>query len=600
MRGCAAMTARRRFNPLTDGIPISQSLVDTVSKLAVADRQAGRRAVSLGALQGEATADTAADPAVRTGAASPKAQSARVPNAEASPLVRLRCTDIQRYDHNPRRFVNERRVELRQGLLAQGFEGSLLVTQRSPEAPYMLAAGSNTTLELLQELYRDTGDERFLWVNALVQPFESEAKLLAQHLGENLNRGDMRFFEVAMGIQDLLVSLHEERRRSLPDAKPLSTREAAEALKARGLRAEKTSVALWQFTATRLSVLGQTAQHLSSRGVATIVQPSLTRLAELAQRFGLTTPQFWDELVAPSWREDPLGLLQREPFEHQHLCTLAEHALSQRIDEPLASVHRMLEVLRLNPSATLSGLRQPSPNLIAGVLASASAPAPEDSSEAPMLQSQAPLSLPPSLVQPPAVGAAAPITRKPRGGIPDMSGQAALWQAATLPSDAAMQSLHRALLALLADFGLQDYLTVRDQMPLGYYLELPLVQPGAAPMTEPEQLRARSLLWWTVSLWSGQWLPGAIEALEPQCRFVQQFGQDEVDSPFEGSGIEPLMPEAEELVWLRVLPGPLSEKAAGLDEIERRIRGLLRERRDRLEMLQRLRAGLPRASMTMR
>ena len=119
-------------------------------------------------------------------------------------------------------------------------------------------------------------------------------------------------------------------------------------------------------------------------------------------------------------------------------------------------------------------------------------------------------------------------------------------------------------------------------------------------MTEPEQLRARSLLWWTVSHWSGQWLPGAIEALEPQCRFVQQFGQDEVDSPFEGSGIEPLMPDAEELVWLRVLPGPLSEKAAGLDEIERRIRGLLRERRDRLEMLQRLRAGLPRASMTMR
>ena len=51
---------------------------------------------------------------------------------------------------------------------------------------------------------------------------------------------------------------------------------------------------------------------------------------------------------------------------------------------------------------------------------------------------------------------------------------------------------------------------------------------------------------------------------------------------------------------LRVLPGPLSEKAAGLDEIERRIRGLLRERRDRLEMLQRLRAGLPRASTTMR
>ena len=569
------MTARRRFNPLSDGLPISQSLVDTVKNLATAERQGGRRPVSLGALQGDDATTMPSAKAARLTRKDQPADGGAASGAEASRLQRLRCTEIQRFDHNPRRFVNERRAELRQGLLTQGFEGSLLVTQRSPGAPYMLAAGSNTTLELLQELYRDTADERFLWVNCLLQPFESEAKLLAQHLGENLNRGDMRFFEVAMGIQDLLASLHEERRRQQPDAKPLSTREAAEALKARGLRAEKTSVALWQFTAARLSTLGQLAQHLSSRGVATIVQPGLTRLEQLAQRFSVTTAQFWEEVVAPSWREDALGLLQREPFDHQHLCTLAEHALAQRIDEPIASLRRMLDVLRLNPTATLSGLRQPSPNLIATSFA-------QDSP-----QEQAPLSLPPSLVPPAAGAVATPAKRNPRAPLPDLSGQTALWQAATLPSDAAVQALHRALMALLADFGLQDCWVVRDQMPLGYYLDL----PEASSAHPPDQQQARSTLWWMVATWSGQWLPGALKALDPQCRFVQQFAQDAALSPFEGTGIDPLMPEADELLWARVLPGGLIDKASYLDEIERRLRGLLRERPDRLEMLQRLRAG---------
>jgi hypothetical protein len=94
-----------------------------------------------------------------------------------------------------------------------------------------------------------------------------------------------------------------------------------------------------------------------------------------------------------------------------------------------------------------------------------------------------------------------------------------------------------------------------------------------------------------VTTWSGQWLPGALKALDPQCRFVQQFAQDAALSPFEGTGIDPLMPEADELLWVRVLPGGLNDKAGCLDEIERRLRGLLRERPDRLEMLQRLRAG---------
>ena len=137
------MTARRRFNPLSDGLPISQSLVDTVKNLATAERQGGRRPVSLGALQGDDATTMPSAKAARLTRKDQPADGGAASGAEASRLQRLRCTEIQRFDHNPRRFVNERRAELRQGLLTQGFEGSLLVTQRSPGAPYMLAAGSN-------------------------------------------------------------------------------------------------------------------------------------------------------------------------------------------------------------------------------------------------------------------------------------------------------------------------------------------------------------------------------------------------------------------------------------------------------------------------
>ena len=65
----------------------------------------------------------------------------------------LEVTEIECYDHNPRLFLNEKRDDIRHSIASTGFRDALVVTRRRPGDKFMLAAGSNTTLLILQDLF---------------------------------------------------------------------------------------------------------------------------------------------------------------------------------------------------------------------------------------------------------------------------------------------------------------------------------------------------------------------------------------------------------------------------------------------------------------
>ena len=281
----------------------------------------------------------------------------------------LAVTDIDCYDHNPRLFLNDKREDIRHSIASTGFQDALVVTRRRVGDRFMLAAGSNTTLIVLQDLFRETQDDKYRWVNCIFQPYQDDTRVLAQHLGENLNRGDMRFWEIAKGMTDLLDMIAADRRQADPGPKELGLREQADELTRRGLRAEKSLVALWRFSVRQLPPLGPALQALSLRAVRDHLQPRTNALRGLALKFKLDEQAFWSTVVAPTL--DAYGrTFERDPadtlFDAPALCDRIELAFAEKLDESVATVRQMLSTLKLSPELTLGELRQPSPNMMFG------------------------------------------------------------------------------------------------------------------------------------------------------------------------------------------------------------------------------------------
>ena len=88
------------------------------------------------------------------------------------------------------------------------------MTRRPGEDKYRIRNGGNTRLEILNELYKETGDERYFRFNCLFRPWDKqrgEIIALTGHLAENDLKGDLKFIERAVGIQKAKAWYEEEK-----------------------------------------------------------------------------------------------------------------------------------------------------------------------------------------------------------------------------------------------------------------------------------------------------------------------------------------------------------------------------------------------------
>lgn len=589
------MTPPKRVNPVTAGLPLTIPIDEAMRNLSTAE-QRRRRPVDTSKLMvvgGEGVSLSGGPSRLATGApvlSESVKSSYRVQDTTPSEVdlrrdlpetLLLEVTAIRCYDHNPRQYANERREDIRQGLKAHGFQGALVVTRRSPDQPYMLAAGSNTTLTLLQELYAETGAERYRWVSCTYQPFKSDAVVLAQHLGENLNRGDMRFWEVAVAMVDLLNMMAQEG----PSSQAMSSREASEALAAMGLKADKSLVNQWRFAVTRLACMNQSVGLLTRTNVRETIQPRLSSLAALASRFGVSEDDYWNRVAGPALRGYELHQGNAETLDAEALCDAVEAELGRRIDEPVSSVRQMLSILKLRPDATLADLRAPSPNLAVGKSRPAVGVEPSAKAAAPSQAAQAPLALPPGLVrsgttgqsQSPVAGSSRTVPDEASAQTPTESttGRSAigpLFEDASAGGDS-LQRLHVGLSRLLETVGLHDTLCWRDEMPLGFFLDLPDPEVHRRRRTEfgSAEYQARSIksmVWWTVSTMAFQWMEGASEFLDHSSAFYRWCAADTGLSPLEGTDIDRSPPDADAVTLARINPGPGQTTMRLLREVE--------------------------------
>ncbi len=180
------------------------------------------------------------------------------------------------YDRNPRRTPNDKYDELKAYISDAGFNQVLTITQRpDTDRPdtYMIGVGGNTRLLIVQELWKETADERFRQVWCQFQPWTGETHTLVSHIQDNDLRGDLTFIDRALAVQDLRGLLEEEA------GKPLSQRELRDRLGAAGYPISRTMIGWYDYTVDTLYPL---IPHVLQTGVG---RTTITKVYELQRAF---------------------------------------------------------------------------------------------------------------------------------------------------------------------------------------------------------------------------------------------------------------------------------------------------------------------------
>lgn len=117
---------------------------------------------------------------------------------------------------NPRNAKNPRYEDIKASVRARGLDSIPKVT-RDPDGEdvYIFSDGGNTRYQILTELWRETGDERFYRLHTIFKPWPGRLKCLVGHLAENEVRGDLTYIDKALGVHKARVIYEEQLARNV-------------------------------------------------------------------------------------------------------------------------------------------------------------------------------------------------------------------------------------------------------------------------------------------------------------------------------------------------------------------------------------------------
>lgn len=118
------------------------------------------------------------------------------------PMV-LTLDDVSPFPDNPRTSRNPRYEEIKASVRARGLDTVPKITAdpERPELGFFFSDGGNTRLQILAELWQETGDEKFFRISCMFKPWPGRLSCLIGHLAENEVRGELSFIEKAFGIK---------------------------------------------------------------------------------------------------------------------------------------------------------------------------------------------------------------------------------------------------------------------------------------------------------------------------------------------------------------------------------------------------------------
>lgn len=171
----------------------------------------------------------------------------------------LTLNEIKPYDKNPRQLINPAYASIKASILSQrGLNNPFTVTRRPGDEHYMVRAGGNTRLAILQELYAETGDAAFNVVSCLFIPWTNESAVITAHLIENELRGEMALIDKAHAVATLRTQFEQEQGS-------LSDRAFIRELTALGYSLSARQLARLSYVRWLAPIIPQALSGLSSR-----------------------------------------------------------------------------------------------------------------------------------------------------------------------------------------------------------------------------------------------------------------------------------------------------------------------------------------------
>lgn len=244
-----------------------------------------------------------------------------------TPLV-LSIDEVLPWEDNPRTTRNPRYDELKESIRNRGLDTPPPVTRRPGEEKYRIRNGGNTRINILKELFQETGEERFHRINFLFRPWDQirgEIVMLTGHLAEDL-KGELKFIERSVGVGKAKalyeaedgqeIGIRELSRRLTKDGYPVSHSHisrmldtlqyllpAAPGLLYSGLGYDRITKIL----ALRKSAFACWTKHYNGDGVdfEMLFQDVLAQFEGEAEEF--LFQRFQDELIGTMKKSLPLG-----------------------------------------------------------------------------------------------------------------------------------------------------------------------------------------------------------------------------------------------------------------------------------------------------
>lgn len=470
---------------------------------------------------------------------------------------RLPVMQIRPYDNNPRVRANPSYRELKESIRStQAKNVVLTITKRPGDAQYMCAAGGNTTLTAVQDLWQETKDPVFETVKTLFTKWTGEINVIIAHLSENENRSDICFWDKANAIVDLKARVEQERAESF-----IPIERFIQLMAEGGLNSNTTTVRAYFFATEQLRPIGQWLTLPATKAI----QPRLNQIRRLGQSLGVPLREL-DELVQQTLEKQAIALQDTETANPQTevsvdaaaTCAALEHAFAAKVGISIEELAAMVGAAQNAGGQNLTGAALREAAKVATATAPVAAPPTKSHPRAPSASPHRQMPLQPAMLaplqgnneggsQPVAAGASrseatpagagqtlAPLHSSSvqvrgsgaEGDTPDASGTfrdpAWLTLRQTGPADDPAHPDHApgTVLAVVRDIviacGLQELVFVAPAMPLGYYCELPAVPfsnefvvPPSADVEDPEwsSKRAAALKrsgWQMLAALSGQ------------------------------------------------------------------------------------------------
>ena len=173
--------------------------------------------------------------------------------------------DIDFFEKNPRKHRDEESyAQIKASIRAMGVQHPVHITQRPGSNRYVLAQGGNTRLQIVKELWEETGDKRFASIPCIFVEYVDEQTIHIQHLIENEQRSEMCFWDKALAYAEIRRIFQEST------GKKLSLRDCETVFATHGLTISPTLLSWFLFAADKLQALGNLAQYLSNLKTAEI------------------------------------------------------------------------------------------------------------------------------------------------------------------------------------------------------------------------------------------------------------------------------------------------------------------------------------------